>query len=94
MLLFSSKLLPLKSVLDFERCPRETKEAVQKTMLNKHRHIKRMASNFTHLLAKSGGSEPRPSKKPGNTALKQGLGISHISWQNLAEVSRDRAKDL
>ena len=29
-----------------------------------------------------------------STALNKGLGISHIRWQNLAGVSRDRAKRL
>ena len=38
-----------------------------------------------HLLAKSGGSEPLPSKRPVNTVLKRRLGISRICWQNLAE---------
>ena len=47
---------------------------------------------ITHLLAKSGGSEPRPSKTHVDNALKQGLGISHICWQNLAEVSRRQQK--
>ena len=51
-----------------------------------------MAWDFTHLLAKSGGSQPPPSKTPVTTALNNGLRISHICWQNLAEVSRDRAK--
>ena len=42
---------------------------------------------------------PRECKGSGlhkstGTALKQGLGISHICWQNLAEVSRHRAKSL
>ena len=60
--------------------------------LNKHRHGKTMAWDFTHLLAKSGGSQPPPSKTPVNTALNNGLKISHICWQNLAEVSRDRAQ--
>ena len=60
--------------------------------LNKHRHGKAMAWDFTHLLAKSGGSQPPPSKTPATTALNNGLRISHICWQNLAEVSRDRAK--
>ena len=60
--------------------------------LNKHRHGKTMAWDFTRLLAKSGGSQPPPSKTPVNTALNNGLKISHICWQNLAEVSRDRAQ--
>ena len=60
--------------------------------LKKHRHGKTMAWVFTHLLAKSGGSQPPPSKTPVNTALNNGLRISHICWQHLAEVSRDRAK--
>ena len=56
--------------------------------------IKQRARDFTHLLAKCGESEPRSSKTPVNTALKQGIGMSHICWQNLAEVSRDQAKYL
>ena len=51
-----------------------------------------MAWDFTHLLAKPGGSQPPPSKTPVNTALNNGPRISHVCWQNLAEVSRDRAK--
>ena len=47
--------------------------------------------DFTNLLAKSGGSELYSGKMRVNTALKQGLGTSHICWQNLAEVSCDRA---
>ena len=53
---------------------------------------KARARDFTDLLAKSGGSQPPPSNKSVNTALNHGLRISHICWQNLAEVSRDRAK--
>ena len=53
-----------------------------------------MARDFTHLLAKFGGSGPRPSKGPVNTVLKRRLGISHICWHNLAEVIRDQAKSL
>ena len=51
-----------------------------------------MAKKTTTLqeLAKTGGSEPPPSTRLRNTALKRRLGISHVYWQNLAEVNRHR----
>ena len=58
--------------------------------------IKARARDFTHLLAKSGGGsrEAVTEQKIARTASMQGLGIAQIHGQNLADVSRHRAKSL
>ena len=41
-----------------------------------------------------GEDEDDKDEKPVNIILNKGLEISHVCWQNLAGMSRDRAESL